>query len=698
MTVSTSSPGSPLSSGSLVSMPEIAELAAVQRPVVTTWQRRHRDFPAPIAGNSAQPLFDVRQVANWLIRTGRAKEEEIGQELSLHTLGSLSSMLPAKDLIGVVTALICLRYLDDDEPLADGTADITGSLRERAMRLDPGDEFLVSEICGRADLAVLASAVDDLVEAAWGCSGAFERILGARTRYQAAELFASAVTPPLAELMAGLCGARELARTDRSLVISDPFAGPGDLLTAVAELLGPDHAPMFTAAESDAFLARLSRRRLLAHGIPAVDMDIRLGAELPDEAGDPDVVITQIPYQAAEERSATQVLTRLGEISVRLGPGRAAVVLGPASVLTAELPAYGSAERMRADMLKGGMVEAVITLPGGQVPFRPGYQSALWVLTSAFSSPWAGRVLVADVSGSALTRDVAAELTEDVVTWRRDGYEPRAHARQFSTEELISDLIETPGPLTPRRPRSIRSVQTAAHASVARIAEVQVGLTAFAADSTSARGSLNTHVIMGSLRPPESATIGALADRRRLTLIKGTRLRDDDVTADGNYVVIRPEEILGRSRVGELKVDRATLAARYPHARLTEPGDVIVTTAPSLAAIVDDAGFCVVAFPARALRIAADEARFTPRVLAALIAASSGASRPAGAIRIARRLEALPLPLLTVAELVRLDALLELLEARRRAAQREIDLVAELRDITTAGLVDGTLTFTADPC
>ena len=42
----------------LMSMTEIAELARVQRPVVTNWRRRHRDFPAPAGGDAAQPLFD----------------------------------------------------------------------------------------------------------------------------------------------------------------------------------------------------------------------------------------------------------------------------------------------------------------------------------------------------------------------------------------------------------------------------------------------------------------------------------------------------------------------------------------------------------------------------------------------------------------------------------------------------------------
>lgn len=683
---------------SLISMPEIAELAAVQRPVVTTWRRRHRDFPLQVAGDAAHPLFDARDIADWLIRTGRARQEDIGPELSLYTLAALAPVLPARELIGVVTSLICLRRLDDDEPLADGTADITASLRERALRQDPDDELLAGEICQPSDLGLLATVVDDLIEAAWGCAGAFERILGERTRFKAADLFAGAVTPALARLIAGLCGARELASADRSLVICDPAAGPGDLLTAVADTVGPDHAPMFTAAEADGYLARLVRRRLLAHGIPAVDLDIRPGTVLPDETGEPDVIVTQIPYLPGEERSATDVLERVDDIAVRLRPGRSAVVLGPASVLTGELGVYSPAERARAKLLKGGMIEAVISLPGGLVPFRPGYQTALWVLTSAFSSPWAGRVLLADVSDRVLTDDVAAGLIEDVVTWRRDGYEPREHARQFCTEELISDLTGQSGPLTPRRPRSIRSTTSAADARVARITELQAELAGLTTDAVAKLQPISAHVVRGSLQAPESATIGALADRKRLTMIRGARLRDDDLGPEGNYVVIRPEEVLGYRQIGDLKIDRAVLAARYPQARLTELGDVIVTTVPSIGTIIDEAGFSLVSFPARALRITQSErAHFTPRVLAAAITASSAVARPAGAIRMSRRLEDLTLPLLTPEDLARLDALLGLLEERRRTAQREIGLLAELREIATAGLADGTLTFTADP-
>jgi hypothetical protein len=69
---------------------------------------------------------------------------------------------------------------------------------------------------------------------------------------------------------------------------------------------------------------------------------------------------------------------------------------------------------------------------GGCVPYRPGYETALWVLTQARGSRWSGRVLLADVSDRPLTADVVWDLAEDVVTWRRDGYVPRAHHWMFA--------------------------------------------------------------------------------------------------------------------------------------------------------------------------------------------------------------------------------------------------------------------------
>ena len=77
----------------LMSMSEIAELARVKRPVVTTWRRRYPDFPAPAGGDAMSPLFDSGQVAEWLIGTGRDPECRIEADLSLHALSGLGAGL-----------------------------------------------------------------------------------------------------------------------------------------------------------------------------------------------------------------------------------------------------------------------------------------------------------------------------------------------------------------------------------------------------------------------------------------------------------------------------------------------------------------------------------------------------------------------------------------------------------------------------
>jgi hypothetical protein len=57
-------PPLPSAAAPLVSMPEIAALAKVRRPVVSTWRRRYANFPPAVEDSSGRPLFDGRQVAD----------------------------------------------------------------------------------------------------------------------------------------------------------------------------------------------------------------------------------------------------------------------------------------------------------------------------------------------------------------------------------------------------------------------------------------------------------------------------------------------------------------------------------------------------------------------------------------------------------------------------------------------------------
>lgn len=690
----------PTGSALLMSMTEIAELARVQRPVVTTWRRRHRDFPAPAGGDAAQPLFDPRQVAGWLVGTGRADRDQIEPELSLYTLTGLAGRYPGADLIAAVTALITLRYLtDENEPLAEGTGEDLALLREQASAADPNDLLLLSEIYDIPHTAEWLSAlVDEFIEAAWGCRQAFERIMSARNRFRVGALAASAVTPALARLVAELAGVRELARRTDSLIVTDPAAGAGDLLAAVAHVLGPDCAPMFTGAEADPALTRLVRRRLTVHGIPAADMDIRIGTELPDESGDPDVIVTQIPYLSGEGRDDAAVLDSVGDVAVRMSPGRFSVVLGPAAVLTDDLPPFSAATRARADLLKAEMVEAIVRLPGGLVPFRPGYETALWVVTQARHSRWRGRVLLADVSDRPLTADVARDLAEDVITWRRDGYLPQAHRRAFGVQVEISTLVDPPRPLmTGRHPGSQRERKADAAERVTLVTRYGADLDRLSATATGDRGHVTTEALEAADRQLATEAVGMLIRQGRLIMRKGTRLAQADVGGSGKHVVLGAEEVLGFRRPGDRRVDLEVFAQRYPNARLTEPGDVLVTMTPRPGAMIDHDGYAIAEYPVRILRIPRTEAeQFTPRVLASLLFADGSGRRPAGAVRAANSLKEQRIPLLPVAEVRQLDALLASIDARRALAQREINMLDELCHAATGGLIDGTLALVSN--
>lgn len=678
----------------LISMPEIAELARVRRPVVTTWRRRHRSFPAPVDDSSANPQFDAQEVTDWLVATGRADRAQLEPDLSLYALAALHTGLPARDLVAALTALICLRWLDDDEPLADGTESSHSRLLARAARIDPDNEFLraeVQQIPRRT--AWLAAAVDELVEAAWGCGGAFERIMTARNRFQAADLYSRTVTPELARLVAALSGANERAGTAESIVVADPHAGPGDLLTAVARLLADKAAPVCVGAESDPYLARLARRRLIVHAVMESDLDIAVGDGLIDDAAEPDVIVTQIPYTPAEHRLPAEIVDRIDDLALWLAPGRSAVILGPADVLTGALPPYSPAERARTDLLRSGVVEAVVRLPGGLVPFRPGYETALWVLAPAGNSPLRGMLLLADLSDLELTDDVIDALVADVIMWRRGGYDSQAHTRAFSAQVPVADLVSRPGPLTVRLSRSIHEFQADAAARVARVTQLEIELVTLGAQAADVRQPIRSGALAGHAPRPAHETIGSLARAKRLTVLKGARLDQADISEAGQHPVIGVPELLGQRRWGHRSIDWLTLADQYANTPLTEPGDVVITTVPYLTAAVDRDGYSVVEFPARILRIPESEReQLTPAVLAALLTADDRGVRPAGAVR-GRRLEQHYLAMLSPAEVHLLDSLLSQLDVQLAVTQQQIDVLTEIRKIAAAGLIDGTLTL-----
>ncbi|WP_440554022.1 hypothetical protein ACSP97_22850 [Streptomyces sp. SCPE 10] len=694
-----------------ISYAEIGTLAQVQRPVVTTWARRHADFPAPVAYEGASPLFDGREVAEWLLSTGRGNADagQIRAELVLHTLSAWRRAIPARTLVDTVTALLCLRQLLD-EPLADLPWQ---AILERAAETDFDDTFLQRELRDLPDAdrqgPLLAVLADQLTEAAYTPAEALERVMDARRRLGCDDLVADEPIPLVSRTMACLTGLARLNEREKGATAAVLHPRSGDLLVALHESVSDaEDSPFFLSADPMPDLARLARRRLMAQGVQEFEMDLADGEELATEDwGNPHVIACCLPYEAAETRSPLAVLQSLQDLTDLLAEDRTAVVLGPADALVRPLPARGEADRLRREFLEQHLLKAAISLPEGVLRFRPAHRTAIWLLHRTPEDKRTGQILLADLSSRSLTPQTLDALAEDIDIFRDAGW--RADSRHEPRNAAVvraTTLTGAPGAaFTPQhRPHADRYTRTVVERP-ARISETELRLQQLIDATRSALDHAPTIRANAVLRPDDQparrTTVARLLKDRRLRRLPGHRIAAEHLLTGGagHYTVLTPAEITGSAPVGSHRIDRAVLHTTYEHAYFTEPGDIVVTATPSFGAYVDDEGLSVVAFPARVLRARSDaEHPVRPRALAALLrSAATEHRRVSGAVRPARRIEDLLIPDLPSDEAERYDALLADIARRTALLRQHAAALDDLTTLTAAGLVDGTLTLTEPP-
>lgn len=695
-------------------MAEIAAFARVKRPVVSTWRRRHPDFPSALSENSGRPLFDGAQVAEWLIASGlgNANPTELRSELALFGIIALRERFTPWQLVETLGSLLCLRRLDRGRPLTDGTSGplsdaeaddaLWSAVLCRADRIDLEDGFVLRELRSHdATAAPLARLAEDLVEAAYDERGAYEWLFAARSRLGLDSLAADAVTPELRRLLTQLTDLRVRLEHGESLTLADPHARSGDLLVALLDDTEDRENVKVLAADTDERLARITRRRLLLAGVDELDLDVQTGPDLEERLADPDLVVTQLPYRPSEGRSVLAALAEVERVADLLRPGCTALVLGPAAALVDELKDT-EASQLRSALLRGNVVESVIALPGGVLPFRPGYRPALWTLTRDPVPEAEGKVLLADISSEQLTADVRMRLAEDVLLFRAEGFEALdGHEPRYGRVVPVAVLDRAfGGPLTPPAPPASAIWSDKVKERPALIAEAEARLERATADTRTYEeewGPYRGGVLRRDGLLPTRTTLGKLITGRRVSRLPGHRINDRHLAADGHHAVLGPDELAGERPVGARRIDRLVLATEYDRVALTEPGDIVYTLTPRLGLHVDHDGFSVAAFPARVLRVNPKAARpLTPRVLAALLGAARGTARSPSAVRPARRVEDYQLPDLNPDEVLRFEALLAETERRERLLRAQADALAEARGLTVAGLADGTLTL-ADP-
>lgn len=305
----------------LVTAADIARIAGVSRGTVSNWRRRRPDFPEPAGGTEASPAYDRAEVEKWLADRGMLPE-----------------LPPAEKLWRAVT-----------EPLG------SGDLGESVLRMARDEKAL-------GDYGMeTREALDVLLD-----------------RY--ADAAGISVTPaPVADLMAEIAGPAGGPALDLA-------CGTGELLAAaqrhgVAEVYGQ---------ELDGALAELARIRLSAG---KARTEISVGDSLRDDAfpglavdavlchppfGEKDwgqeELVHDLRWQFGTPPKNEPELAWVQAAVAHLKPGGRAVMLLPPAVAVRP-----SARKIRAELVRHGVIRAIVSLPAGAV--RPQHVPVhLWIL------------------------------------------------------------------------------------------------------------------------------------------------------------------------------------------------------------------------------------------------------------------------------------------------------------------------------
>lgn len=659
---------------------DVAALARVQRPVVSMWRTRSAgtdlQFPTPVEVRDGQEWFDGSQVVAWLEGTGRGNNPSARADLAAYA--NLEGGSPAGDQVVFdgLTALLCLTAVTGR---AFGAADAVDVL-DLADEADPDDDLLYREIEALGDrVGPLAHYCDLLVDAAYNATAALEKLIGERFRRYVPAPSVVALTEPAHALI----GAAAIALADgaghESLTLVDPTGGGSDLLLAVAARAGDRDLVVVTETVDDQ-AGRLARRRLRVHGVHrAADR----GTREPGEQLEESILLARYPSPGRTELTGLEMMDAVTDLLLGTTPQQRILVLAPAAVLTDRL--RSPQDRVARDrLLRFPTLRAVVRLPAGLVAARPRERLALLMFGRRLEqSAVEPRMLIGDLSNVALNRAVIDDLVTDLVASTAPATEARTHRFRFLRPVLTRRVLATTGAIVEvPTPDEVRSTSGA---------DLVLQITAVA-DRISGRLSAPTFPVVevsAGAVSDQGTTLGAAKDRGDVRILPGLRM-DEGLDTGGSITVLGEGELTGAARPGERTVDRLALVARHPQVQFTEPGDVVFTSAPRPAALVDPTGGSVVVYPARIARIVGPRAGLTPHLLAADVNALPDRAKAwrGWPLRRAPREQAASLD----RALAQIDSYRDVLDRQRR----DLD---ELAGLLARGATGGavTLTSTSEP-
>lgn len=326
----------------VVTAAEIARLAGVTRAAVSNWRRRYPDFPRPAAGTATSPLFLLSAVQEWLNQQGKGQETsgevDLWQELRAQYGDDLTTALRAvgAHLVGITA----------DPPLA---AQVAAAVD--VLAAERGAQVLYGDLVERCIASTGRSGGEPMTTSALG------RIVAA---------------------FAGL--ATETAQAG----VYDPACGIGTLLLAVgpaASVYGQDLNPR-NAGIVD-IRARLSgtTATVVCGDSLRKDLfpDLRAGlvvCEPPVGVADwgRDALLLDPRWELGVPPRSESELAWVQHCYAHTAPGGQALIVLPASV------AYRRpGRRIRAELVRRGLLTSVVALPPGLIS-NHSLPAHLWIL------------------------------------------------------------------------------------------------------------------------------------------------------------------------------------------------------------------------------------------------------------------------------------------------------------------------------